>query len=287
MKTAKYRLKDHPWVALVVVLIAIVITMSATSIFLYEILQFNFDNSLIQTLPAAISNLLIVFIIVPFWFKIPIGKSNLNQYLQAIGLLKLRPFGKLMIIGLSCYIFFLTSQAIVTIIYRISQGAQVNIVFLREIFEFSNEFPPNSNGYLVALPSLLEEFVFRGIILTVFLNKYSPKKAILFSAFGFGLIHLLNLSGDKETIWVLGQVIWAFILGIFYGYLFIRTKSLLPVALVHYLINLFVGTITGYIGSSAPAEIEAFYGIVFSLGIVPTTLSVFWVKYFLKKWPIQ
>jgi hypothetical protein len=56
---------------------------------------------------------------------------------------------------------------------------------------------------------------------------------------------------------------------------------------VHYLINLFVGTITGYIGSSAPAEIEAFYGIVFSLGIVPTTLSVFWVKYFLKKWPIQ
>jgi membrane protease YdiL (CAAX protease family) len=287
MKTAKYQLKDHPWIALVVVLFSFVFLLNVCSIVLFEILQLNPQDRINQILPATISNLLLLFVIIPLLFKLPCGNGRLEHYLDDIGLLKLKPFLKLMLIGLTCYLIFLISQASGTIIFRVSQGNPVNVEFIREMFRFSSEFPPKSNGWLVSLPSILEEFVFRGIILVVFLNKYSSIKAVIYSAISFGLIHLLNLASDKEMIWVLGQVIYNSIAGLFYGYLFLRTKSLLPVILIHYLNNLFIGTITIYIQSNASAEIQSFYGIVFFFGLIPTTLSIIWIRYFLKKWSIQ
>jgi membrane protease YdiL (CAAX protease family) len=202
-------------------------------------------------------------------------------------LLKLKPFLKLLLIGVTCYLIFLISQAAGTIIFRLSQGNPVDMEFISELFRFSNEFPPKSNGWLIALPSTLEEFLFRGVILTMFLNKYSSIKAIVFSAIPFGIMHLLNLAGDRELIWVLSQVIWSTIIGLFYGYLFVKTKSLLPLVLVHYLGNLFIGTITGYLQSNASAEIQSIYGIIFFFGLVPTTFSIIWIRFFIKKWSIQ
>lgn len=287
MKTAKYHLKDHPWMALVVVLFSFAFLLNASFVVLFEILHLNPHDRLNQILPSTISHLIVIVIIVPKLFKLPGGNSNLKLYFDDIGLLKIKPFFRLILIGLTCYLIFLLNQALGTIIYGISQDEPINFHFLSEIFRFSNEFPPKSNGWFISLPSILEEFIFRGIILVVFLNKYSSIKAIIYSAIGFGLIHLLNLGSDKEIIWVLGQVIYNFIAGLFYGYLFIKTKSLLPVILIHYLNNLFIGTVTGYIQSNASAEIQSFYGIVFFFGIIPTTLSIFWIRYFLKKWSIQ
>ena len=287
MINTKYQLKDHPWTTLVVVLFTFVFLLNVCSIVLFEILRLNPQDRINQILPTTISNLLLLFVIIPLLFKLPCGNGRLEHYLDDIGLLKLKPFLKLMLIGLTCYLIFLISQASGTIIFRVSQGNPVNVEFIREMFRFSSEFPPKSNGWLVSLPSILEEFVFRGIILVVFLNKYSSIKAVIYSAISFGLIHLLNLASDKEMIWVLGQVIYNSIAGLFYGYLFLRTKSLLPVILIHYLNNLFIGTITSYIQSNASAEIQSFYGIVFFFGLIPTTLSIIWIRYFLKKWSIQ
>jgi len=126
--------------------------------------------------------------------------------------------------------------------------------------------------------------VFRGIVLTVFLGKYSERKSIIFSALGFGLIHLLNLANGSELVWVLGQVVWAFTLGLFYGYVFVRTRSLLPPMIVHYLGNVFIGSLTGYMQSRASIEIQALFGVIFSLGIVPTTLMILWTRFFVARW---
>ena len=287
MKPAKYQLKDHPWIALIVVLITLVFTLTASSVVLFEILKMNPEEPINQILPATIANLLLLFFITPLLFKLPRGNSKLKHYLDDIGLLKLKPFLKLMLIGLTCYMIFFISQAAGTIIFRVSQGYPVNMEFIREVFRFSSEFPPKSNGWLITLPSILEELVFRGVILTMFLNKYSSNKAIVFSAISFGFVHLLNLAGDKELIWVLGQVIWSSIIGLLYGYLFVRTRSLLPIVLVHYLSNLFIGSLTGYVQSNASAEVQSIYGIVFFLGLIPTTISIIWIRSFLKKWPIQ
>ena len=56
--------------------------------------------------------------------------------------------------------------------------------------------------------------------------------------------------------------------------------------LVHYLSNLFVGSLTSYVQTSASAKTQAAYGIVFSFGLVPTTLMILWVSLFTTLWPI-
>jgi membrane protease YdiL (CAAX protease family) len=287
MKPSKYRLKDHPWTALIVVMITLVVLLIAASIVLFEILKLNPEARINQALPATLANLTLIFLVVPFLYRLPKGKVPLNRYIRDIGLSRLQPFSSLFLLGLSCYLIFFLSQAFGTILFRLSEGGSVDNQFIGSMFRLSNEFPPRSNGWLYALPSILEEFVFRGIVLTTFLNKYSSKKAIAFSALGFGLIHLLNLASDRDPLWVFGQVGWGFIMGLFYGYLFVRTGSLLPVVLVHYLTNLFIGTVTGYVNAEATVEFQVLYNIVFFLGVIPVALSILWIRHFLKKWPIR
>jgi membrane protease YdiL (CAAX protease family) len=286
MKAAKFQLKEHPWIALILVLITFVFVLNITSIILFEVLRLNTEDSIIQTLPAAITNFILLFIIIPFLYKLPRGNNKIMLYLNDIGLLRIQPFFKLLLLGLSCYLVFLFFQVAGSIIYHLSQGETVNAQFIQSLFKFSNEFPPNSNGWLVSLPSILEEFVFRGVILTLFLTKYTPTRAIIYSAIGFGVIHLLNLASDKEVVWVMGQVVWCFISGLFYGYLFLKTKSLLPVMVVHYLFNLFIWTLTNNIQIDATAQVQAFYGVLFFFGVFPSALAIIWTRFFIKRWPI-
>lgn len=72
-----------------------------------------------------------------------------------------------------------------------------------------------------------EEIIFRGIILKGFLKSYSPKKAIVYSALIFGVIHLMPL-----------QVISAFFAGLVLGYIYYKTKSLWLPIIIHVLNNL-------------------------------------------------
>ena len=70
-------------------------------------------------------------------------------------------------------------------------------------------------GYTFIIVPVLTEFVYRGIIVGGLLKKYSSKKSILISALIFG-ISTFNLSG----------FVCAFPLGIFLGYLYVKTRSL-------------------------------------------------------------
>jgi membrane protease YdiL (CAAX protease family) len=187
-------------------------------------------------------------------------------------------------LALSCYVFLFLSQAAASIIYRLTESLPVNWTFIQQVFDLSPDLPPRSVGLLTTIPSMLEEIAFRGIVLTTFLNKYSERKSIIFSSLGFGLIHLLNLTIGRELIWVLGQIVWAFSIGLFYGYIFVKTKSLLPSMIVHYLGNIFIGSLTGYLQNHASIELQALYGVILSLGIVPTALMIWWTKFYIKKW---
>jgi len=96
-------------------------------------------------------------------------------------------------------------------------------------------------------------------------------------------VHLLNLAAG-EPVWVLGQVVWASILGLFYGYVFVRTRSLLPSMIVHYLGNLLISTLVGYLQTRASIETQVVYGVLLSLGIVPTTLMILRTRFYASRW---
>jgi membrane protease YdiL (CAAX protease family) len=124
---------------------------------------------------------------------------------------------------------------------------------------------------VIAAP-ILEEIIFRGIILDGLLKRYSPTKSILLSSFLFGLVHL--------NPW---QFISAMVIGSFSGWIYYRTKKLSLSILIHLINNLI-----GFIGmKSMPASemmdtsISDFYGgktqalFIISGGAVVAVICVF------------
>lgn len=285
MQTEKRKLQLHerPWLSLLAVAITIVVSIILASNLVMWI-GLSLYATAGQVAHGITYHILTVFLFVPFVLRLPKGKRTFGQYLDDIGLTRVQPIVRLVLLGLSCCVILVLSQAAASFVYRFSEGLPITWSFVRRVFDLSGDLPPGSSSLLVSFPSIFEEAVFRGIVLTVFLGRYSERKAIIFSALGFGLMHLLNLASGRELVWVLGQVVWAFILGLFYGYLFVKTRSLLPPMIVHYLGNVFIGSLTGYMQSRASIEIQALYGVIFSLGIVPTTLMILWTRFFISRW---
>lgn len=82
---------------------------------------------------------------------------------------------------------------------------------------------------VVILAPIFEELILRGVILDGFLKSYNPRKAILLSAFAFGLFHL--------NPW---QFVPAFIGGLYLGWIYYRTQSIIPCIVIHSVNNLTV-----------------------------------------------
>lgn len=79
--------------------------------------------------------------------------------------------------------------------------------------------------FIVISAPIVEEFVFRGVILGL-LKRYGDRFAIFISAILFGLIHA-NIE----------QFIYAFLIGLYFGFVLVKTKSLWTTILLHSLFN--------------------------------------------------
>ena len=94
-------------------------------------------------------------------------------------------------------------------------------------------------------PALFEEVIFRGIFLyNLKENGQSDLAALLISAVIFGLVHLTNAAG-MNLLNVLVQTGYAIVVGLVLGAVYLRSRDLLSVILLHFLIDfsgqMFVG----------------------------------------------
>lgn len=128
---------------------------------------------------------------------------------------------------------------------------------------------------VVAAP-ILEELIFRGIILEGLLKQYNPIKAILVSSLLFGLVHL--------NPW---QFVTGFIIGIFSGWVYYKTHSLTLAVIIHATANL-SGFLMRYVidvGSSMDDSLLEMYGgsLNLILAIVGSIVVVSICIYFLNR----
>jgi membrane protease YdiL (CAAX protease family) len=132
-------------------------------------------------------------------------------------------FGSYKIVGL-----------IIMTLIAIQIGFIIPIVFSLPTPEFIEKIfmeiaGPNSIfsfiSIVIAAP-ILEELIFRGIILDGLLKKYSPVKSIMISSFLFGIVHL--------NPW---QFIGAMIIGIFSGWIYYKTGKLSLSIIIHMVNN--------------------------------------------------
>jgi membrane protease YdiL (CAAX protease family) len=278
MEKRKFLLIEHPWLFLLVFILATLICFSAAGAILATLFKMPGDSAATGTWIMLLGNSLLLFIVVPFIFGFPKKAHPYETYLSEIRLSHMRPLLKLILLGISCYLILAPCQVAGVLVYRLNHGFPITLSFIRYTFVPTNDLPPNSLSWFYSLPSIFEEIAFRGVILVMFLRYYNHPKAVLFSALGFGLIHLNNLLDGADPVWVAGQVVWATIIGMFYAYVTIKSDSLLPAMIVHYLGNLFVSSLNSYIEGNASVTIQVIFGIVFTFGIVPVILMSGWVK---------
>jgi membrane protease YdiL (CAAX protease family) len=176
-------------------------------------------------------------------------------------------------------------------VYLIILPALLSLLFLTEALVslipmpkyiedlFSGMISLDLKGYLtvgIAAP-ILEELIFRGLILKGLLQRYQAKKAIIWSAVIFGVIHL--------NPW---QFVPAFIIGLFIGWIYWKTKSVWPGVFIHFINNSF-SFYVGYRFQDINTTFSELMGggaiYIFSLllALVVGWASLKWIQHYFKQ----
>lgn len=142
--------------------------------------------------------------------------------------------------------------------------------------------------------AFLEEIVFRGLILGLLLHQYNQFKngvlrSVLISSLIFGGIHILNLwSLDGHSLKGVFNQIYATIgLGFMYGAIYLKTRSIITLSVIHLLSNFFAGLseletrhILENTAKVEPSLMNSVFAEIFRLVIfgIPLLIGLFVVK---------
>jgi len=120
---------------------------------------------------------------------------------------------------------------------------------------YISSFPENSFA-IPNIPSLLitvlhpligtglfEEVLFRGLVLKLLLGAFGDSKngiikAVIISSLLFGIVHIGNAIAGAGLLPTIFNIMGAALVGVFYAALYIRTKNLLVVIILHAITNL-------------------------------------------------
>jgi len=213
------------------------------------------------------------FLTVPYGLKLPNGRETFKQFSSSIGLTKVKPLWKNILIGLAATIILLISVLFI--------GMWLGTYVFEPDLLFS---PPNPllPGFLsfgwfrlvyMLRPGIWEEVAFRGVILNLQKKKYKQWAVVLINGIIFGLFHLTNLISFPNSLDVYLQAFYAGCVGIALSYMYIKTNSLLPCIITHYLFNAFSILFVPYINPyTNPINYVLFQ--ILGLGIVPAILII-------------
>ena len=183
--------------------------------------------------------LTIYFFIIIFLLKIHGSDLAILQSLKKkFSRLKLLPiiFGLGVVVSFVFLLFLLLSSYISSVIL----GGELILDFrlLWVSYDYSDHL------YRALIPGIWEEVAFRGVVLVLLLKRYSKKASLIINSVLFGFFHLINLAniwGAVEPVIVLinvaFQIVYATAAGFVFAYLFLKTESLVPSILAHYLLD--------------------------------------------------
>jgi membrane protease YdiL (CAAX protease family) len=90
----------------------------------------------------------------------------------------------------------------------------------------------------MACIAFCEEVLFRGLLFKGIEARSNTKRAMLISGITFGLGHIINLLNGYTGIQQVIQVVLAILIGLLLSVLFVRTKTIVPGIVFHFLYNL-------------------------------------------------
>ena len=202
--------------------------------------------------------------LMPFILGLPNGRKSLKEYCQDIRLLPIQPLGRNILLGLLLATLTLSSIFFASL--------------LTGHFVFDWSYVPALRWVKGLTRGIWEEVFFRGIILVLFMRVFPLRRAVLLSAFLFAVVHLNPMAINPEMII---DVVSIFFMGLLFAYLILKTGSLLPAIIFHYVHDIFVLLVQNTPGADktlASVLLYAFLWIALVIGAVLT-------KYIVEHWP--
>jgi membrane protease YdiL (CAAX protease family) len=235
--------------------------------------------------------LMIYFFIIVFILRIPYDNISILKSLKEKNLSKYKALpiilGLGIVVGFVFLVFLLFSSFIASMI---TEGELVlDFRFLWTTSGFSNFL------YKALIPGIWEEVAFRGIVLVLLMKKYSKKISLIINSVLFGFYHivnLINLWGATNPYAILinvaFQVVYATAAGFVFAYLFMKTESLIPSILSHYLLDAFgpfVQAIAFYGGYSlTELVIVRTSQTIIGIGYIPSFVNILIIYLIYRMW---
>lgn len=245
-------------------------------------------NPLLSSLLGFVLGILVFVIFIPKVLRMPKGKTTLRDHLHTIGVDRIRPVSRTLLIFVPCLVSIAVAQIVGSLVYNQFILRWEFDYFTNQLFDSTRITNAIGSSPITAVGSIFEEIVLRGVVLTMLLQVYSKRKAIAGSAVTFGYVHILNLLNGPLTYelvtFVVGQIIWATIIGILYGYMFLITGNLYANMFLHWFAN-GMSNCFMYLPYVTP-EIHALLNIIFNIGLMSTVISLCWIFLVNKYWPL-
>ncbi len=203
-------------------------------------------------------------VVTPFVLGLPHRKKPFREFCYDIRLLPVRPLTRNILIGL--LMAALTLGAILL----------ASILTKHFVLDWSIVTPLRLVKGLTR--GVWEEVFFRGIALAVLIRLYGTKKGVLWSTFIFAVVHF---NAGNVTVEHIVDIVSIFFMGLLFAYITLKTGSLLPAIVFHYVHDIFV-----YLVQNAPgADPMRFSIYLYGLLWVALALGAFITKAIVERWP--
>jgi membrane protease YdiL (CAAX protease family) len=178
----------------------------------------------------------LLLIVVPMVLRLPTPVRSVGAYLDAIGLTRVRPLRRTLAPALLAMTLFWAGSAGLALALGIFEPSWQVVL--------GNPDPDaRSLGWfmfvLALIPGIWEEVAFRGVVLRTLLTRHSERVALLGSGAFFALFHLANVILGQSLPEVVMKGLVALPVGVALAHMVVRTGSLLPAIITHYLMDCF------------------------------------------------
>ncbi|MFX0025995.1 MAG: CPBP family intramembrane glutamic endopeptidase [Candidatus Hermodarchaeota archaeon] len=258
----------------IIVILLYIIFMNLVGFVEWPLLPFLYQipseySVLIEVILIFLTLSLLFFYIIPFGMKLPDGKTSMKQYSYSIGFTKTKPIARNILLGISSFILYAVSGMLFAELFG-TYIFNIEILF---------GFPNWILLYYMLYPAIWEEITFRGVVLKLQLKKYSRMTSITTNGILFGLSHFVGLLAGQSLEGTLSQVFFASCLGIAISYVFVKTGSLLPCIIIHYLVNTFGLLFVNALFSNA---VNSYFYLIYGTSLIPMILILLLTKFIVR-----
>ncbi len=207
----------------------------------------------LERLPGSFAPPLMYFVAAGVWalyvtprlLGLPNGRKPFREYCTDIRLLPMTPLWRNVLLGVLMAGLTLSSILLASL--------------MTKHFVLDWSFVPPLRWVKGLTRGIWEEVFFRGIMLAILMRFYSPRKAVLWMTAVFALVHFnimdATLAGAVDVVSI-------FFIGLLLAYLVLKTGSLLPAIVFHYVHNIFILLVQNTPGADEPMASVLLYGFL-------------------------